>query len=300
MGSNNERFWRDHRGQRPALPTLTAACLLAVAVSFPASADREERRSRHACGELIDEFTISSDDGSQVTVTLDQIVPANLQGMIRTDPGALTGIWISDIDLWTDVNPLACQLPKVRDCPEDALEGACPSLPPSSNLFSCSSTSTWANNTFAIYELTTGSLYALNLWRVWSQQDYPTVESLRAAKPPVAYGGFSFESGVRNIDEGVYLVTSLGEFDTIGSGTGPFIAMANRISMQGQVYRSNVGRVIVMEAHTETAVSLVYSPSSPKQAVWKLNLRRLRQCATGSTFEDFVFPPRRKIRIESD
>ena len=300
MHSDREQFEIGYRGCWGALATLAASCLLAVTFSLPAFADGRERHARRACSGLIEEFTITSDDGSQVMVSLDQIVPEDLQGMIRTDPGSLTGIWISDIDLWTDVNALACQLPKVLDCPEGALEGACPTLPPTSNLFSCGDSSTWANNTFAIYELTTGSLYALNLWRVWSQQEYPTIESLRAAKPPVIYSGFSFQNGVRNLDGGVYMITSLGEVDTIGAGTGPSIVLTNKISMQGRVYPSNVGRVIISEARTETAVSLVYSPTSPKQAVWKLNLRRLRRCVTGSTFEDFVFPPRREIRIESD
>jgi len=58
------------------------------------------------------------------------------------------------------VNDAACEIPKAEDCPDNALEGACPAVAPEEKMFSCNSPSTWVNNTFAIYELSTGSLYA--------------------------------------------------------------------------------------------------------------------------------------------
>ena len=243
---------------------------------------------------------ITADDQSQTVVTLDDIVPKDLQSMIETDRKSLTGVWISDIDLWTNVNDAACEIPKAEDCPDSALEGACPAVAPEENMFSCNSPSTWVNNTFAIYEITTGSLYALNLWRVWSQQEYPTVAALRAAKPPVIYGGISFENGLRNLDDRISMSTSVGEIDTIGSGTGAAIVLENVVSMEGRVYDSNVGTVIISESKTEVAVSLVYGPTNPKQALWRINLRRVPSCVSSTTFEEQVFPPRKKIRIKDD
>jgi len=270
---------------------------LAGTVSVAAAS---ERRDRARCAGILEEIVITADDQTQTLVSLDDIVPKDLQGMIKTGRKSLTGVWISDIDLWTNVNAAACEIPKVGDCPEGALEGACPAAAPEQNMFSCDSPSTWVNNTFAIYELETGSLYALNLWRVWSQQEYPTVAALRAVKPPVLYGGFSFENGLRNLDNRISMSTSLGEIDTIGSGTGASIVLPNLISMEGRVYDSNVGTVIISESKTETAVSLVYGPGNPKQALWRINLRRVRGCVSSETFEEQIFPPRKKIRIEDD
>ena len=265
-----------------------------------ATADRGDRGDRGRCKGILEEIVITADDQTETLVTLNDIVPENLQGMIRTDRKALTGVWISDLDLWTNVNAAACEIPKAADCPESALEGACPDVAPEQNMFSCNSPSTWVNNTFAIYELSTGSLYALNLWRVWSQQEFPTVAALRAAKPPVLYGGFSFENGLRNLDDRIAMSTSLGEVDTIGSGIGASIVLANAVSMEGRVYDSNVGTVIISESKTEPAVSLVYGPTNPKQALWRINLRRVPGCVSSTTFEEQIFPPRRKIRIEYD
>ena len=278
------------------LPSLAALVLYA---STPAAAHRDDRDHRARCQNDIESFTLTAQDGTQTVVSLDEIVPEALQPMIRTDPDALTGIWISDLDLWTPVNPLACQIPKASDCPAGALEGACPERPPTANAYTCSSTPTWVNNTFALYELKTGSLYALNLWRVWSQQTWPTVEALRRARPPVDFGGFSFQNGVRNIDDRMYMMSSMGEPETFGTGrAGVFVQLGDLVPMAGRVYDSNVGQVIISETRTSTATSLIYSPTSPNQAVWKLNLRRVRGCVDGTTFEEQVFPPRRPIRIE--
>jgi len=60
-----------------------------------------------------------------------------------------------------------------------------------------------------------------------------------------------------------------------------------------------VGTVIISEPKTEPAVSLVYSPTTPKQALWRINLRRVRVCVDGTTFEEQIFPPRRKIRLKN-
>ncbi|MGE4652388.1 MAG: hypothetical protein AAEJ53_15995 [Myxococcota bacterium] len=278
---------------------IVALLLLIACFSSPASAGRWNRGHPDACGGILEAVSISGEDGSETVVTLDDIVPENLQTMIRTDRASLTGVWISDLDLWTPANTRACEAAKAGDCPEGALEGACPERPPEENAYNCGSVSTWANNTFALYELTTGSLYALNLWRVWSQQDYPTLRSLRAARPAVDYGGFSFQNGVRNLDDRVYMMTSMGEVETVGTGgRAPYVQIGDQISMDGRVYDSNVGSVIVMESRTSIAASLVYSPTTPNQAVWKVNLRRVRKCVTPETFEDQVFPPRRPIRIE--
>ena len=285
------------------LDNLRCAFLVILTLALagsPSVTAASERGHRDRCKGILEEIVITADDQTQTVVTLDDIVPKSLQGMIETDREALTGVWISDLDLWTNVNAAACEVPKVAACPDGALEGACPAAPPEQNMFSCNSPSTWVNNTFAIYELTTGSLYALNLWRVWSQQEYPTVAALRAAKPPVLYGGFSFENGLRNLDDRISLSTSLGEFDTIGSGTGASIILANLISMEGRVYDSNVGTVIISESKTETAVSLVYGPENPKQALWRINLRRVPGCVSSEAFEEQIFPPRKKIRIEDD
>lgn len=265
---------------------------------MPASADSENHAPRERCGGILEAITITSDVESQTVITLDEIVPKDLQGLIRTDRKSLTGVWISDIDLWTNANPMACEIPKAEDCPDGSLEGACPDISSTESMFSCDSPSTWVNNTFSIYELTTGSLYALNLWRVWSQQEYPTVASLIAAEPPVDYGGFSFENGIRNLDDRIAMNTSLGENDTIGTGSGLQIVLPNSISTEGRVYQSNVGTVIISEAQTDTAVSLVYSPTTPKQALWKINLRRIRGCVDSANFETHIFPPQRKIRIK--
>ena len=271
--------------------------MFVAGLANPAAAGRPDRGGPRDCG-LLESVSISGEDGSQVDVTLDDIVPEGLQGMIRTDRRSLTGVWISDLDLWTAASHRACEAAKASDCPEGALEGACPVRPPEENAYSCGSVSTWVNNTFAVYELTTGSLYALNLWRVWSQQDYPTLRALRAAKPPVAYGGFSFQNGVRNIDDRVFMMTSMGEIETVGTGGGPpYVQMGNKIFMDGRVYSSNVGPVLVMESRTSTAASLLYTPTSPNQSVWKVNLRRVRKCVTPETFEDQIFPPRREIRL---
>ncbi len=284
------------RGVRRGLGWLVVAVFV-VALADPAAAGRKDRGGPRACG-LLESIVVTGEDGTEVGVTLDDIVPEDLQGMIRTDRRSLTGVWISDLDLWTAANNQACETAKAGDCPEGAVEGACPVRPPEENAYSCGSVSTWANNTFALYELETGSLYALNLWRVWSQQDYPTLRELRRAKPPVAYGGFSFQNGVRNIDDRVFMMTSMGEVETVGTGGGPpYVQIGNQITMDGQVYSSNVGPVIVMESRTSIPTSLIYSPTSPNQAVWKLNLRRVRKCVTPETFEDQVFPPRRTIRL---
>jgi len=274
--------------------------LVPILVGGPCLTAAADRGHRARCGGILDEIVITADDQTETVVTLDDIVPEDLQGMIRTDRKALTGVWISDLDLWTNVNAAACKIPKAADCPENALEGACPDVAPEQNMFSCNSPSTWVNNTFSIYELETGSLYALNLWRVWSQQEYSTLAALRAAKPPVLYGGFSFENGLRNLDDRIAMSTSLGEIDTIGSGTGASIVLTNAVTMEGRVYDSNVGTVIISESKTEPAVSLVYGPTNPKQALWRINLRRVPGCVSSTTFEEQVFPPRRKIRIEYD
>ena len=77
------------------------------------------------------EFILTTDQGTRSVVTLDEIVPESLQGMIRTDRDSLTGIWISDLDLWTPASSVACEKPKASDCPAGALEGACPERPAS-------------------------------------------------------------------------------------------------------------------------------------------------------------------------
>ena len=111
---------------RPILG-LALALLLAGVPYLTATADRGHR-SR--CGGILDEIVITADDQTETVVTLDDIVPEDLQGMIRTDRKALTGVWISDLDLWTNVNAAACEIPKAADCPENALEGACPDVVP--------------------------------------------------------------------------------------------------------------------------------------------------------------------------
>jgi hypothetical protein len=89
----------------------------------------------------------------------------------------------------------------------------------------------------------------------------------------------------------------MGEFETQGTGgQGLYIQLGNKISMEGEVYRSNVGPVIISESRTSTAASLIYHPTSPNQAVWKINLRRVKKCVTAETFEQQIFPPRKKIR----
>ncbi|MFP8875640.1 MAG: hypothetical protein VCB99_01730 [Myxococcota bacterium] len=160
---------------------VVALGLIVACFSNAASAGRWNRGHPDACGGILEAVSISGEDGSETVVNLDDIVPEDLQAMTRTDRGSLTGVWISDLDLWTAANSRACEAAKAGDCPEGALQGACPDRPPEENAYNCGSVSTWVNNTFALYELTTGSLYALNLWRVWSQQDYPTLRSLRAA-----------------------------------------------------------------------------------------------------------------------
>ena len=280
---------------------LTFLLILLFAASLPSLAQGKDRRGAPACQEMPTEFALTTDQGTVSVVTLDEIVPTALQPMIRTDEDSLTGIWISDIDLWTPASPLACETPKASDCPEEALEGACPDRPPTANAYSCTGSATWVNNTFALYELETGPLYALNLWRVWSQETYPSAESIRIQRPPVDYGGYSFENGVRNLNDRIYLISSMGEFETHGTGgQGLLIQLGNKISMEGQVHRSNVGTVIISESRTSTSASLIYHPTRPNQSVWKLNLRRVKKCVTAETFEQQVFPPRKKIRIKEN
>jgi len=278
---------------------LTLLTALFVSIAAPAFADDDGRPEKPLCGPMPTEFVLTTDQGTRSVVTLDEIVPESLQGMIRTDRDSLTGIWISDLDLWTPATSAACEKPKASDCPAGALEGACPERPATENAYSCTDSPTWVNNTFALYELETGSLYALNLWRVWSQGTYPDVKALRALRPPVDYGGYSLQNGVRNLDNRVYMISSMGEFETQGTGgQGLYIQLGNKISMEGEVYRSNVGPVIISESRTSTAASLIYHPTSPNQAVWKINLRRVKKCVTAETFEQQIFPPRKKIRLK--
>jgi hypothetical protein len=271
---------------------------LLVFLPLPAAGDGERRHDRPVCPALPDQFVLTAESGSQTTVTLDQIVPPSLQPMIRTDRRSLTGIWISDIDLWAPASPRACQIPKASDCPAGAVDGACPDRPDTADAYQCSSGPTWVNNTIALYELTTGSLYALNLWRVWSQETWPTTAGLRHARPPVDYGGYSFQNGVRNVNDRIYMMTAMGEFELFGTGApGVVVQLGNKVAMEGSVHDSNVGPVIISESRTATAASLIYSPTVPNQAVWKINLRRVQRCVDDTSFEQQVFPPRRRIRI---
>jgi len=70
--------------------------------------------------------------------------------------------------------------------------------------------------------------------------------------------------------------------------------------MVGRIHDSNGGQVILSNTRTDTALSLIYAPRSLREAVWKLNLRRVRECVNETTFQDLVFPPTREIRIEDD
>jgi len=291
---------RKLRGPRTALHFIAAVVAMA-SLSLPAHADRRGRDDKKSCRNVPAELEFHSESSGTLSVSLDEIVPAQLQGLIRTDRDALTGVWIADIDLFTNVNPLACEIPKAGNC-SGALEGACPgpSAAPSEPIFQCGNSFYWTNNTFALYELKGGSLYALNFWRIWDQAEYPTVEALRAARPPFLAGGYVFQNGVRNEDETFFMTSSVGEIVTVGSSTGASPQLADKISMVGSIHDSNVGQVLLSNTRTDTALSIIYAPRSPREAVWKLNLRRVRKCPDSATFQDLVFPPKRKIRIEDD
>jgi len=276
---------------------LVVVGVLAI-LAFPTYADGGDRDHSRTC-EIIEEFHFDHGPVADRTVGLDAIVPEELQDLIRTDRNSLTGVWVADIDLFTNVNPEACEIPKAGDC-SGALEGACPepSVSPSAPMFDCKDIILWTNNTFAIYELTTGSLYGLNMWRIWDRGTYPTVKSLRRARPPALADGYVFQNGVRNKDGSVLMTSSVGEVVLSGQSTGAHPQLADRIIMAGQIYDSNVGRVILSNAVTDTAISLIYAPDSPREAVWMINLRRAPTCVQGNTFADLVFPPRREIRIK--
>ena len=275
--------------------------LAALAISgLPAQAGDRDRERSSRCA-LIDEIQFDHGPVANRTVSLDAIVPSQLQGLIRTDRDSLTGVWIADIDLFTNVNPEACSIPRAEDC-SGALEGACPgpTAPPDSPIFQCEETILWTNNTFALYELTTGSLYGLNMWRIWDQGAFPTIGALRRNRPPALADGYVFQNGVRNEDGTILMTSSVGEVVLTGQSTGAHPQLADRISMAGRIYDSNVGRVILSNAATDTALSLIYAPNSPREAVWKINLRRAPSCVQGDEFSRLVFPPRRAIRIEVD
>ena len=318
--------WNDStsetRGVRVKRRWLSFIGILAIATAsaIAASADRKDRNDRgdhrRECHEKIVEFNLYDPDSTGMgSVTLDHIVPEQLQHLIVRGRDSLTGVWVSELELFTNVNPEACKVPKAVDCPvtdEDGnmpatlrqpLEGACPTdfqaAETEGNMYKCEAPLVWTNNTVANYELSTDSIYSLNIWRIWGLSRYPTPDSvMESGDDPDAYG-YVFMNGVRNADNRVLLVSSVGEVVLTGSSTGGHPALADRIVMSGEVHDSNVGRVILSNTLTDTAVSLVYAPGDPREAVWKINLRKERHCIDSSAFTELKFPSStRKIRIK--
>ena len=95
---------------------LNCIGIIAVAVAFalPAAADRRgdsdsDSDSDHTPGEscaLIDSYQF--DDPAETglgDVTLDQIVPQQIQDRIINDRDSLTGTWVSELELFTNVSP---------------------------------------------------------------------------------------------------------------------------------------------------------------------------------------------------
>lgn len=272
--------------------------VLAVATfALPAQADRRDFGHRNDCPEVIEEFSFVSPVPSNRTVLLDEIVPLQLQGMIRTDRESLTGVWVSDISLFTTPTLAACQIPKIEDC-EGGLEGACPTDQANGPVFDCSDSVYWASNTMAIYELTTGAIYGLDAWRIWNQATFPTEESILDARPPSSANGYVFMNGARNKDDSILMISSIGEVLLSGDSTGAHPELAERVVAAGRVYDSNVGRVIITNMLTDTALSLIYAPTSPREGVWMINFRKARSCVDGTNFKDLIFPPKRKIKIK--
>lgn len=317
------------RGVRVKRGWLSCIGILAIATApaIAASADRKDRDDRgghrHECHEKLTKFHL--DDPGETgmgDVTLDQIVPEHVQHLIVRGRDSLTGVWVSELELFTNVNPEACKVPKADNCrvtDEDGnmpatlrqpLEGACPTevqaAETDGNMYKCEVPLVWTNNTVANYELSTGSIYSLNVWRIWGLYEkdgitprYLTPESvMESGADPDAYG-YVFMNGVRNADNRVLLVSSVGEVVLKGSSTGGHPDLADRIVMSGEVHDSNVGRVILSNTLTDTAVSLVYAPGDPREAVWKINLRKEPHCIDSSAFNDLRFPSStRKIRIK--
>ena len=266
-------------------------------------------------------------------VTLDQIVPQQIQDRIINDRDSLTGTWVSELELFTNVSPEACEIPKSIDCevvvdvddpdfhdpnsppmPRQPLKGACPEgvQNPNGNMYKCHAPLVWTNNTVANYELSTGSIYSINVWRIWflyeqledgteGELQYPTPESvIESGDDPGAYG-YVFMNGVRNADDSVLLVSSVGEIVLKGVSTGGHPTLADRIIMSGQVHDSNVGRVILNNRLTDTGISLIYAPGDPREAVWKINLRQEPYCVDSEGFSELIFPSStKKIRIKRD
>ena len=283
------------RAQRSWLSWGLTVVVVAV-FALPAQADRRDRGHRNDCPAIIEEFSFDSDVPSRRTVLLDEIVPPQLQEMIRTDRKSLTGVWVSDIAHFTTPTLAACQIPQIKDC-KGALAGACPDLP-DGPLFDCNDRIYWASNTIAIYELTTGAIYGLDAWRIWDQATFPTAESILDARPPSLANGYVFMSGVRNKDDSILMISSVGEIVLSGASTGAHPELAERVVAAGRVYDSNVGRVILTNMLTDTALSLIYSPRSPREGVWMINFRKPRSCVDGTNFKDLIFPPKREIRIK--
>ena len=96
------------------------------------------------------------------------------------------------------------------------------------------------------------------------------------------------------------MISSVGEVVLSGASTGAHPQLADRISLAGRVCDSIVGRVILSNSLTDTALSLIYAPTSPREAVWMINLREAQRCVDGARFQDLVFPPTREIRIDHD
>ena len=306
-------------------PSCAGIVALAVALALPASADRRDRRDRDhhrgECHEVIRHFNFDDpNDTGLGRVSLDEIVPEAIQHLIVKDRDSLTGVWVSELELFTNVNAEACKVPQASDCPVEATEsdpdprqpltGACPE-DVSSNMYRCGAPLVWTNNTVANYELSTGSIYSLNVWRIWflfeEQEDgtmllkYPTPESVIESGDAPGASGYVYMNGVRNLDDTVLQVSSVGEVVLTGASTGGHPALADRIILSGAVHDSNVGRVILSNTLTDTGISLIYAPGDPREAVWKINLRKEPNCVSSEAFSDLTFPSStRKIRIKRD
>ena len=315
---------------------LSCIGIIAVAVAFalPAAADRRDRSDSDSdshdtgseCHETIKTFQL--DDSDAGNFSWDKIVPVDLQDLVTDDRDSVTGVWVSELELFTNVNAEACKVPKKSVCatPEDPkdpnssplprqpLSGACPEgvQNPDGNMFKCAAPLVWTNNTVAHYELSTGSIYSVNVWRIWflyeqledgteGELQYPTPESVIESGDDPGAHGYVFMNGVRNEDDRILSVSSVGEIVLTGASTGGHPDLADRIVMAGQVYDSNVGRVILSNTLTDTGISLIYAPGDPREAVWKINLRKEPHCVDSEEFSELIFPSStKKIRIKRD
>ena len=318
---------------------LNCVGIIAVAVAFalPAAADRRDRSdsdsdSHHTSSECHEKLeTFQLDDSDAGNFSWDQIVPVSLQHLVTRDRDSVTGVWVSEPELFTNVNAEACKVPKKSVCvilsdpddpndpnspkdPRQPLSGACPEgvQNPDGNMFKCKAPLVWTNNTVAHYELSTGSIYSVNVWRIWflheqledgteGELQYPTAESVIESGDDPGAHGYVFMNGVRNEDDRILSVSSVGEIVLTGASTGGHPDLADRIVMAGQVYDSNVGRVILSNTLTDTGISLIYAPGDPREAVWKINLRKEPYCVDSEGFSELIFPSStKKISIKRD